>query len=275
MPLIPFPDIPELPGVPALPRSPNFPPIVKTGLGLIEGALWRALQIDSKWGVYDSKGKALGDPAKFTGVLGAALDAAGVGSTLSTGSVEYTKATRVSDFPVEKGSFASYNKVEVPGLPVVTLCLTGSESDRTAFLNSIDTATKSTDLYSVVTPEVTYVNYSIEAYNYQRRAVRGVTLLTVELMLKEVRQVSAQYSSTQISINTSLGNAYGHTFGAWTYPLYLTAIKNVTVFPYNTTGYICWGASDYESLVSVDICIMSSASAASSGWSARVEGRWR
>ena len=85
----------------------------------------------------------------------------------------------------------------------------------------------------------------------------------------------SQYSSTQIAINTSFGNAYGHTFGAWTYPLYLTAIKNVTVFPYNTVGYICWGASDYESLVSVDIYIMSSASAASSGWSARVEGRWR
>ena len=133
-------------------------------------------------------------PAKFTGLIGNALDAAGLGSTLSTNAVEYSKETRVSDFPIEQGGFASYNKVEAPAAPTVTLCLTGSEKNRRTFLDAIDAACKSTDLYSVVTPEVTYIDYSVERYNYQRRNSKGATLLLVEITLKEIRQVSAAYS---------------------------------------------------------------------------------
>lgn len=193
MPLIPFPNIPNVPGVPAIPRSPNFPPALRASLGVLQGLLWRVLQVQTRWGIFDSKGRPLGDPSKLSGLVSNALDAAGIGSTLSTGSVEYSKETRVSDFPIEQGSFASYNKVETAASPAVTLCLTGSESNRRSFLEAIDAACKSTDLYSVVTPEVTYINYSVERYNYQRRSSKGATLLIVEINLKEIRQVSALY----------------------------------------------------------------------------------
>ena len=196
MPLIPFPDVPKFPGVPALPRSPKFPPLVRAGLGMVQGMLWRVFQVQTRWGIFDSAGKPLGDPAKFTGLVGNALDAAGLGSTLSTNSVDYSKETKVSDFPVEQGSFASYNKVETPASPIVTLCLTGSENNRRTFLEAIDKAVKSTDLYSVVTPEVTYIDHSIERYNYSRRSSKGATLLIVEITLKEIRQVSSQYTQS-------------------------------------------------------------------------------
>lgn len=196
MALIPFPNVPKVPGVPAVPRSAKFPAAARVVLGLTQGLLWRLFQVETRWGVFDKNGKALGDPAKFTGFVGAILDAAGVGSTLSTGGVDYSKETRVSDFPIEKGSFASYNKVEQPANPNVTLCLTGSEKNRRTFLEAIDKATKSTDLYSVVTPEVTYVDYSIERYSYSRRSSKGATLLIVELSLREIRQVSAQYTQS-------------------------------------------------------------------------------
>ena len=130
MALIPFPDVPKFPGVPALPRSPKFPPLVRSGLGLVQGMLWRVFQVQTRWGIFDSAGKPLGDPAKFTGLVGNALDAAGLGSTLSTNSVDYSKETKVSDFPIEQGSFASYNKVEQPASPIVTLCLTDRKSTR-------------------------------------------------------------------------------------------------------------------------------------------------
>ena len=196
MPTIPFPDVPKLPGVPALPRSPKFPPLVRAGLGLVQGMLWRVFQVQTRWGIFDSAGKPLGDPAKFTGLIGNALDAAGLGSTLSTNSVDYSKETKVSDFPIERGSFASYNKVEAPASPIVTLCLTGGEKNRRTFLEAIDKACKSTDLYDVVTPEVTYIDYSVERYNYSRRASKGATLLIVEITLKEIRQVSSQYTQS-------------------------------------------------------------------------------
>jgi hypothetical protein len=215
MPLIPFPNVPNVPGVPALPRLPSGSALASTGLGLLQGVLWSVLKGGSKWGIYDSKGNALGIPSQFVGVLGnitsalgvnsapggiagSALSALGLTSSASTNSIEYDKCMRVSDFPVERGGFASYNKVEMPSTPVVSLCYDGNESARTAFLNAIDKAVKSTKLYNVVTPEVTYIGYTIERYNYQRRAERGTTLLIVELFLKEVRQVSAHYTAATV-----------------------------------------------------------------------------
>lgn len=196
MPLIPFPSVPSLPGVPAIPRSPAFPPLVRVGLGLAQSLLLRGFQSQTQWGIFDSAGKALGDPSQFSGLTGDILGAAGIGPTLSTNSVDFSKETKVSDFPVEKGSFASYNKVEQPATPIVTFCLTGSENDRRTFLETIDKAVKSTDLYSVVTPEVTYIDYSIERYNYSRRSARGANLLIMEIGLKEIRQVSSQYTQS-------------------------------------------------------------------------------
>lgn len=196
MPLIPFPDVPQLPGVPALPRSPLFPPATTIGLGLVEALIWRIFQVQTQWGIFDSNGNALGDPAIFTGLTGAVLESVGIGSVLSTGSVEYGKELQVSDFPVERGGFASYNKVERPANPVVTMCLDANESDRTSFFNSIDAAAKSTNLYNVVTPEIVYTNYTISSYNYQRRAAKGATLIIMEIHLIEVRQVSAAFSQT-------------------------------------------------------------------------------
>lgn len=196
MPNIPFPNIPQASGVPPLPRSAKVPVAGRVVLGAVQGALWRAFQVQTRWGVFDAKGKPLGDPSKFTGVVGGALEALGFGPTVSTNSFDFLKATKVSDFPVEKGSFASYNKVETPAEPVVVLAMSGGESDRTKFLDAIDAACKSTDLFSVVTPEVSYVDYSVEAYRYARRNSQGATLLVVEISLKEIRQVSAQYTES-------------------------------------------------------------------------------
>jgi len=197
MPLIPFPNIPAVGGVPLIPRSLSVSPVVRLALGVLQGILWRSFQIDLRWGIFDKNGKALVNPASF-------LSAIGIGQELSTKSVEYSKDTRISDFPIERGGFAAYNKVELPAEARVTLCLSGSESDRQALLNVIDAAVKSTDFYSVVTPEVSYKNYSIEYYNYQRKNDRGANLLMIELGLREVREVSAKTTTkTAQSVSAS------------------------------------------------------------------------
>lgn len=198
MSLIPFPNIPNVIGVPPIPRSPLFPvaATVRAVVSIAQGMLWQASHVDTQWGIWDAFGTPLADPAKFTGFGGFALDALGLGSRLSTDGVCYSKETRVCDFPVERGGFASYNKVELPAEPAVTLALSGSEDDRATFLNAIDEACKSTALYSVVTPEVVYIDYTVESYDYERRNSKGATLLIVTLNLKEIRQVSAQYSES-------------------------------------------------------------------------------
>jgi hypothetical protein len=197
MPLIPYPNIPAYPGVPALVRSANIPPVVTISLGLVQSILASALQSPLQWGIFDSKGNQLGVDPQNLGLGAALLQAAitGGGSVLSTYDFDFVKETRISNFPLEAGSFANFNKVEMPANPVVTLALAGSEFDRALFLNAIDAACKSTDLYMVVTPEVTYINYSLERYRYSRKAAKGATLLVVEISLEEIRQVSAAYTT--------------------------------------------------------------------------------
>jgi hypothetical protein len=208
MPTIPFPNVPQSPGVPALPRSGEIPPAAVIALGAVTQVLATALQSGTQWGIFDSEGNQLGSASQgsngfFQAIVNAAAAAIiGGGAYLSTNAFELTGETRISDFPIEGGSFSNYNKVIRPLTPTVTLALAGSTTDRTAFLNQIEAARLSTDLYSVVTPEVTYHNYAVEKYNVVRRAERGATLLLVEINLLQIRQVTASFSTVQTPINT-------------------------------------------------------------------------
>lgn len=199
---IPFPDVPVYPGVPTLLRPLQVAvardPALAIAIGTVENVLGAAVQQAPRWGIFDANGEQLGvKTASLEKALGTVLLGQLTGAkiaVLSTAGVDFQKETRISEFVIEGGSFADYNKVEMPACPVVTLAIDGSESDRTYFLDELDAACKSTDLYSVVTPEVTYFNYSVERYNYSRRAARGATLLVVEVALKEVRQITSHYA---------------------------------------------------------------------------------
>jgi hypothetical protein len=196
MSLIDFPNVPDLPGVPSVARSAQYPAAARVALGAVQGALWRSAQVSSQWGIWDDKGNPVGNPDRFTGLTAAALQAIGVAGTLSTGSVDYSKEFRVADFPVEGGTFATYNKVELPGVHSVMLVYGGSEAERSAFITAIDAASRNTRLYTVMTPEAVYDGFNISRYAYSRKADRGANLIIMEIELREVREVSAQFSTT-------------------------------------------------------------------------------
>ena len=195
MPTIIYPNVPMVSGVPVINRT-TVAPAVTPVLTILSSALWQAIDTNPQWGIYDSNGKPLTDTG-LSGASGVVLSAMGLQPILSTVGVDYSKEVRISDFPIEQGSFASYNKVELPAEPLVTMSYDGSIEKRTAFLNALDTATKSTGLYSVVTPEVKYINYSISRYSYSRYANKGLTLIIVNIWLKEIRQVTPQFASTK------------------------------------------------------------------------------
>lgn len=204
MPNIPFPSIPAYPGVPALVRPVQNAiaqvPVLAVGLGSFASILGSALQQTPRWGIFDSAGNQLGLNSNANPSILSALESQLTGSTvptLSTWGFDFVKEMQISGFPTEGGGFANYNKVELPANPVVTLALEGSEGYRTNFLNAIDAACKSTDLYNVITPEVSYLGYSMERYTYARRAQRGATMLIVDISMKEIRTVSATFTSVQ------------------------------------------------------------------------------
>lgn len=111
---------------------------------------------------------------------------------------DYRGESKVASKPVEQGGFASYNKSASPDIVNVALGKTGKPSELTALLDALQQLRDSVDLVSVVTPEKTFLDYSLEAFDYQRSASAGVDRLLVSLRLVEVRQVSPDYTSEQI-----------------------------------------------------------------------------
>lgn len=217
-----YPNVPDLPGVPALPRSPNFPPVAASVLGLIEGTIWQALTAAPVWGIYQS---GAGASSTFFDRLKAALPQIGVAGFIlnpSSGTpglvaqadsvidLGYRNENRISSFPVQAGSFANYNKVNNPYEVMVRMTRGGTVADRTSFLSAIDSASKSLDLYDVVTPEKTYTNANIQGYSYRREARNGANLMIVDLILIEIRQVQPLYS-TASTANSSLSAAVPST----------------------------------------------------------------
>ncbi|MDG6346402.1 hypothetical protein Q7458_09515 [Glaesserella parasuis] len=113
-------------------------------------------------------------------------------------SVKYQTRSKISNAPLEQGSFASYNKVVEPySVDVMMTKGSGGVAERSAFLALVDAFANSTDLYMVITPEAIYPNCNIIGYDYAREAGDGARLLKVNLHLQEVREVEVEYTETE------------------------------------------------------------------------------
>ncbi|MDN7913676.1 phage baseplate protein [Burkholderia cepacia] len=190
-----FPNVPAFPGVPPLPRAPGeslgsyaISTVVTDAIGLLESFLAPV------WGIFDDQGAPIA-----------------VSDTVLT--VEYRGDSRISSYPQEEGAFASFNKVQVPYTVRVQLACSKTAIERAAFLAAIEASKQSTMLFTVVTPEGTYENANVVAYDYRRTARNGATLLVVEVYLEEVRQAAAaQFANTQEASSqdaASLGQVQG------------------------------------------------------------------
>jgi len=195
---------PNLPGVPKL--LPTGQNLARAGFGVIAATGWRIASGRQVWGIFKESQSAAGETKleplfisdKFQSLPSSLESAArNLASTLglreepSFNGFEFSKDYRVSNFPTENGGFASYNKVEMPGVGVVTFCMGGSESERKRFLDTIDAASGSTDLYSIVTPAAKYINYNIGRYGYSRRSESGAQLLIVSVEVNQIRPVTS------------------------------------------------------------------------------------
>lgn len=166
MPLIPFPNVPLFPGVPDIIRS-----AVATVERLLDPSLVEVGEVVSSgasWGVYDQDGRAALEPDTF-------LD------------IDYRNDVKVSNYPQEAGAFASYNKVATPYDCRVRMAIGRDEASRAAFLEQCDIMLQGIDLFTVVTPETTYTNAALEAYDYRRESKNGVSMIVVDLKFTEVR----------------------------------------------------------------------------------------
>ena len=113
-------------------------------------------------------------------------------------SLDFANNTKVSGFPVEKGGFASYNKVGTPFEPKLALAV-GGQTRIQAFMNDLMDELATTTLYNIITPEMTYFNVTLEKYEYKRSQKAGKNLLHANLSFKQIIEVAPKYSSVTIA----------------------------------------------------------------------------
>jgi hypothetical protein len=111
--------------------------------------------------------------------------------------LDYDHKQKVSSFPVEKGAFADYNKVNEPRNLKVSLTVHGGTRVK-AFLDALETELTSTNLYDIYTPERTYKSFTLEKLSYPRTAEKSVDMVVVPLSFIEVVQVTSQTTAALV-----------------------------------------------------------------------------
>ena len=193
----PFPDVPLLPGVPLLARAAltatvdvNAAILLATQLVTIPpilDVLSQAARSKPVWGVFDSNNNKVVSPDNFM-------------------SFDFRQEYSVSNFPVQNGQFASYNKVAHPFDTSVVMTKGGSENDRTAFILACEAVAASLNLYTIRTPEKSYLNCNVNRMEMSRKEAKGAFFVSIELFFTQIIQVDAQYSADGTQ-GTSTANA--------------------------------------------------------------------
>ena len=104
--------------------------------------------------------------------------------------------SQVSEYPIEEGGFASYNKTESPRELRVTLGIQGDNTDLEQSLIRLEEYRKKALLLIVSTPSRLYKSMTLESYSYKRTQDENAGKLIVELVLKEIREVKTRVMTT-------------------------------------------------------------------------------
>lgn len=168
--------IPGLPGVPPLGATLKRNLISTAPVALFDATIGKVNQI---WGIFDSKGNRVLAPDSFLGL-------------------EYRNNWRIPNYPVEKGQFSSYNRVNMPFDAIVSMAKGGYQSERSKFQAAVQSLANTTNTYHITTPDAKLGPITIQRVNYERRADNGANLLIVHIHFLEVRETaSIQYTQTK------------------------------------------------------------------------------
>ena len=196
--------VPSGPGIPAMPPGTKIASTI-TMLAQ-DGQFIARLFMAPQWGIFSTDGQSYltGDAVR---------------------GVEYRKEAAVSDYKIEQGAFASYNKVQVPvecrvtfmnsgsggivgqllpglaAFSAVESLVTGRSAQaeiRNKLMSALDQLIDSLTLVQVVTPEFRYPSMTVIRHNYRREARDGsATNIALEVWLKEIRQTgTSTYKQT-------------------------------------------------------------------------------
>lgn len=100
---------------------------------------------------------------------------------------------------IEKGSFATYNRVIEPMTFTAMLVMEGAEHEIQDALDGLNELKNGEKKVEFITPFETYENLMVEGYDYRRDDHSGHNTLRVEVRLKEVREVTVGKTTSEVS----------------------------------------------------------------------------
>jgi hypothetical protein len=112
--------------------------------------------------------------------------------------VDVAGDSRVSDYPIQTGSFVTYNKVANPNIITLRITKDGSETSRLELLQWLETQKNDTSLFDILTPEYRYTGMTLVGYRMSRSARAGAAMITADTLWQEVREKTALYSTSRI-----------------------------------------------------------------------------
>jgi hypothetical protein len=180
---------------PVVPNAPGVPPLLRNVAVIADAATF------GLFGISDALDLLIGAEQVRWGVFNKSLKPVALADSVM--SFDYRGGSRISDYPMEQGAFASYNKVIEPYSVRVRMICSGSEKERTDFIDALEAAAKSLDLYQVMTPEKTYHNASIENWDYRRESANGAYVIIADLYLREIRDTAAAAFSSPKSVSAA------------------------------------------------------------------------
>lgn len=223
-----FPDVPYLPGVPQLPRDrfaapePPQPVVVNSA---ISPQLSQSITTPARWGIYEyfapdvvtpeeaeqtSNAESAGELDELEEIVITAerRPPSPVIEATSIYRIGYEQEYTLPTNPIQDGSFATFNKIATPYEVNLRMIKGGSLSERAKFLDDLERVGASLQLYRIVTPERTYQPVNISSFSVSREGAQGAYFFTeVDIRVVEIRQVTAQYSTTQGTSGASTANA--------------------------------------------------------------------
>lgn len=168
--------------IPGLPSIPDFKGLVSSGTGALisfGGATLIRKIFGNQWGIFNQ----FGIPIMLADTVY---------------SVKYQNNSQVSQAPVEKGTFTSYNKVQNPYQATVTMIRGGGDATlRGLFIAQLELLSKSTLLFHVITPEYVHINAAITGYDYARMPQDGARMIAANIYLEEIREGEVTYETKE------------------------------------------------------------------------------
>lgn len=108
------------------------------------------------------------------------------------------KSSQLPDEPIEKGSFATYNRVIEPRTINCKLSVEGNAAKLQGAIDRLTALCENDETITLTTPEQSYKNMMLESFDYMRDVNSGRGVLYVDLRFKEIREVQSAQTTTAV-----------------------------------------------------------------------------